>query len=271
MTAPHRISQLAASFILLGASTAFSAEVMAHRGASKDAPENTLASTRLAYEQGADGVECDLYRTSDGKIAVIHDVSTKRTTGIEGNVEKMTLAEVQALDAGSWMDKKFAGEKIPSFDELLNAVPDGRKLMVELKGGEELISPMKESLTRVQKKTEQIMFISFKYPALKAVKKEFPQHQALLLASYTIDKTTGKPKMELDEAIQKCKDGGLDGLSLSMSWPIDAAFVKKVHDAGLKLSVWTVNDAEKAKQLVAAGADIICTDKPAVISQALKK
>lgn len=271
MTAPRRFVQLAAPILLFCGSTVFSAEVMAHRGASKEAPENTLASTRLAYEQGADGVECDLYRTSDGKIAVIHDLSTKRTTGTEGNVEKMTLAEVQALDAGSWMDKKFAGEKIPSFDELLNAVPEGKKLMIELKGGEELIAPIKDALVRIPKKTEQIMFISFKYAALKALKKELPQYPSLLLAGYTVDKTTGKPKMELDEAIQKCKDGALDGLSLSASWPIDAAFVKKVHDAGLKLSVWTINDAEKARKLVAIGTDIVCTDKPGLISQALKK
>lgn len=246
------------------------AEIVAHRGASKDAPENTIASTRLAYEQGADGVECDIYRTADGKIAVLHDVSTKRTTGTEGNVEKMTLAEVQALDAGSWMDKKFAGEKIPSLDELFSAVPDGKSVLVELKGGEELVSPLKETLARAKKKNEQIIFISFNYGALKAVKKEFPQNQALLLAGYSKDKE-GKPKLTLEDAIKKAKDGALDGLSLSNTWPIDADFVKKIHDAGMKLSVWTINDAEQAKKLVAAGADIICTDKPGLLRQALGK
>lgn len=246
------------------------AEIVAHRGASKDAPENTLASMRLAYEQGADGVECDIYRTADGKIAVIHDVSTKRTTGTEGNVEKMTLAEVQALDAGSWMNRKFAGEKIPSLEELFSVVPDGKSVFVELKGGEELVSPLKETVARAKKKNEQIVFISFNYGALKAVKKEFPQNLALLLASYSKDKE-GKPKLTLEDAIKKAKDANLDGLSLSSGWPIDADFVKKIHDAGMKLSVWTVNDAELAKKLVAAGADVICTDKPGFLRDALGK
>lgn len=256
--------------MLLSGSALFGADVIAHRGASKEAPENTLASSRLAFEQGADGIECDIYRTSDGKIVVLHDVNTKRTTGTDGNVDKMTLAEIQALDAGSLMDKKFAGEKIPSLDELLGTVPDGKKIFVELKGGVELVEPLKATLEKAAKKSDQIVFISFHYDALKAVKKTYPQYQALWLASYTKDKA-GKAKMEIDEAIQKCKEGSLDGLSLSSTWPIDTAFVKKVHDAGMKLSVWTVNDAAKAAELIAAGTDIICTDKPGFMRKALNK
>lgn len=249
----------------------FAFEIVAHRGASKDAPENTVAATRLAFEQGAHGVECDIYRTADGRIAVLHDASTKRTTGVDGKVEKMTLGELQKLDAGSWMDTKFAGEKIPSMEEIFATVPDSNYLLVELKGGEELVEPLKEALQRTPRNPEQVAFISFNYKALHTVKKEFPKHKALWLASYKVDKETGKEQLTLDEAIRKCKDAGFEGLSLSKTWPIDAAFVKKIHDAGLVLSVWTVNDAKEAEKLIAAGADILCTDKPGYMKEALKK
>lgn len=250
---------------------AVSAELVAHRGASVDAPENTVASTRLAFEQGAEGVECDILLTKDGRAAVIHDATTKRTTGVDGKVEAMTLEELQKLDAAAYFkDKKYAGEKIPALDELFAIIPDGRRLVVELKGGEELIPAIRTALEKAGKKPAQIEFISFKYKALAAVKKEFPQHKALLLCGYSKDKTTGKEKVTLDEVIAQCKAANLDGMSLSIAWPIDAAFVKKVKDAGLQLYIWTVNDAAKAKDYAAAGVEVICTDKPGFLRDAMK-
>src|SRR5262245_53293376 len=110
-------------------------EIIAHRGASADAPENTAAAFKLAVEGGADAFEGDYYLTKDGKIICIHDNNTKRTTGVDGKVPQMTLAELRKLDAGSWKGSKFGGEKLPTLSEALALVPAGKKTFVEIKCG----------------------------------------------------------------------------------------------------------------------------------------
>lgn len=254
---------IAGSACILWGSMLYATEILGHRGASFDAPENTLVSAKLAYAQGADSVECDIYLTKDGKLAVIHDVSTKRTTGVEGNVEKMTMAEIKALDAGSWKSAKYAGEKVPTLDELLAVVPEGKRLVVEIKGGASLVPELKASLERAGKKSDQIDIICFNLKTLQAAKKAMPQYAALWLIGYKKDKDGNFP--DLDKSIADCKAAGFEGLNLSKDWPIDAAFVKKVHDAGLKLYTWTVNDAVLARKHADAGVDAIGTDKPAVL------
>ena len=246
-------------------------EIIAHRGASHDAPENTVASAKLGYEQGADAVECDIYLTKDGKLAVIHDPTTKRTTGVEGKVAAMTLAELKALDAGSLKDKKFAGERIPTLEELLAVVPDGKALVIEVKCNDKVIPELKAALERANKKPEQVVLICFELRTLQALKKELPQHRALWLAGYEPDKKTGKLPLGLEEWLARCKAAGFAGLNLSSGWPIDAAFVKKVHDAGLKLYVWTVDDAALARRLAAAGVDGITTNRPGWLRKELEK
>src|SRR5688572_19130995 len=94
-------------------------EFIGHRGASFDAPENTVAAIKLAWEQKADGAEFDVYLTKDGKVAVIHDATTKRTAGADLKVAGSTLTELRALDVGRWKGEKFTGEKIPTLDEML--------------------------------------------------------------------------------------------------------------------------------------------------------
>src|SRR5262245_65624278 len=97
-------------------------EIIAHRGASHDAPENTLAAVRLAWEQGADAVEVDVQLSKDGKLVVIHDDNTKRSGGFARKVRAQTLDELRRLDVGRWKGKRWAGEKIPTLDVVLEAV-----------------------------------------------------------------------------------------------------------------------------------------------------
>jgi glycerophosphoryl diester phosphodiesterase len=109
--------------------------IIAHRGASHDAPENTLASFKLAWEQKADGIEGDFYLTKDGKIVCIHDKTTKRTSGqkVELDVAASTLAELRKVDVGAWKDPKYAGEKMPTLEEVLAIVPAGKVFFIEIK------------------------------------------------------------------------------------------------------------------------------------------
>ncbi len=257
--------------LCLAAPMLHAVEIIAHRGASHDAPENTVASTKLGFKQKADAVEVDIYFTKDGKIAVIHDSTTKRTTGVDGKVQEMTLPELQKLDAGSWKDKKYAGEKIPTLDDILKARAKGKKIVIEIKDDHELTPELIASLKRTKTTPQDALIICFQYPTLKYIKQQLPEYTCLWLASYKPDKKTGKVAPDLDEMIRLCKVAGFEGINLDQKWPIDAAFAKKVHDAGLKLYVWTVDDAALAKRLADAGVDGITTNRPEWLREQLKK
>ena len=125
-------------------------EIVAHRGASFDAPENTVAAIKLAWEQKADAAEFDVFLSKDGKIVVIHDADTKRTAGVDRKVADTTLEELRKLDVGKWKDAKFAGEKIPTLEEMLATVPAGKRVFIEVKCGPEIVP----ELDRVLKASE---------------------------------------------------------------------------------------------------------------------
>jgi len=116
--------------------------IIAHRGASDSAPENTLAAVRGAWAEGADTLEVDVHLTRDGRLAVIHDPDTQRTTGIPRVVAETTLAELQQLDAGRWKDARFAGEQIPALDDVLAIIPPAKRVFIELKSGPEAIDAL---------------------------------------------------------------------------------------------------------------------------------
>lgn len=245
------------------------AEIVAHRGASYDAPENTAASARLAWEQGADAVEFDIRITTDGKIIAIHDKSTKRTTGVPGKAEEMSFEELRKLDAGSWKDASFAGEKLPTLEEMLATTPSGKRLFVEIKSDQRIVPVLKKSLEASGLKPEQIVLIAFDYETIKEAKRTMPQYEALWIVGYKPDPDTGRLPYELEEMIRMCKEAGLDGLDLNFQWPIDEEFVRKVHDARLKLCTWVVNDAEIARNQARWGVDGITTDRPGWIREQL--
>ena len=117
---------LLASLLLSGANL-FAVEIIAHRGASYDAPENTLASMRLGWEQKADSNELDVYLSKDGQIVLLHDATTKRTAGKDKPVIEQTVEELRTLDAGSWKGTQWAGEKIPTLAETLQILPEGKR------------------------------------------------------------------------------------------------------------------------------------------------
>src|SRR5438132_8474709 len=115
-------------------------DLIAHRGAAHDAPENTLAAVHLAWQQKADAVEVDVQTSGDGRLVVIHDRSTRRTGRIGGKVCEQTLAELRLLDVGRWKGKQWTGQRIPTLEEVLATIPEGKRLFVELKCGPDAIS-----------------------------------------------------------------------------------------------------------------------------------
>lgn len=242
-------------------------EIVAHRGASYDAPENTMVATRLAWEQAADAVETDVMLTRDRKLIVFHDrESSKRTTGCDAPMASLTQAEARDLDAGSWRGARFAGEKIPLLEEQIASLPHGRKLVVEIKGGREVVPILQQVLETTGATTAQIAIISFDYDALKSVRQQLPGYPTLYLAGYrppaTDDDLAHQITAQLADLISQARRAKFTGLDLQHTWPLTPKDVAAIHAAGLQLHVWTVNDVTTARQWIDLGVASITTDRP---------
>jgi glycerophosphoryl diester phosphodiesterase len=250
-----------AAVLLAGFFSAQGLEIIAHRGASTDAPENTVASMKLGYEQKADACECDVYLTKDGKLMVMHDRSTLRTTGVSNWVSHTTSTELRKLEVaqwGQWKGKGFS-EKTPFLEEVLAVVPAGKKIFVELESGPEMLPEVERQLAASGLKEEQIVIIGFNYDVVTRAKALMPQYQVYYL--HAEDRQT-KQYPSVESLIEKALASRLDGLNLYYGFPIDEEFVRKVKKAGLKLYIWTVNDADVGRNLARLKVDGITTDRP---------
>mgnify|MGYP003704864971 FL=1 len=156
--------------------------IIAHRGASHDAPENTLAAFHLGWAQGADAVELDIWQTGDGHILVTHDADTRRLTGVKLKVAKTPLKILRSLDAGAWKGREWAGEKFPLLEEVLEIIPAGRRLVIEVKCGVAALPELERVIER-SGKTSQVEIISFRRAVCVGAKKRMPDVPVLLLST----------------------------------------------------------------------------------------
>ena len=236
--------------------------IVAHRGASHLAPENTLASFNLAWQRGADLIEGDFYLSSDGIIITHHDNTTKRTAGVDIAIHDQTLAELKRLDAGSWKDPKWAGETIPTLDEVLKTIPDQCGILIEIKTDASIIPFLVEVLAASDIRSQQTIVICFDELVIECVKERLPAIKAFWLSSFD-NNEAGIWKPTLAEIIETAKRIKADGVALKANLEvIDESFVAKIHKAGLELYIWTVNDATIAKRLSDLGVEGIITDRP---------
>ena len=240
-------------------------ELVAHRGESYDAPENTLAAYKLAWDRGVPAAELDVHLTKDGKLILIHDADTKRTTGGAANlvVKEHAADELRKLDVGSWKSPQYAGERMPLLDEALATVPPGRRMFIEVKVGPEAVPELVRCVERSGKSPEQLPVISFNLDTCREAKKALPKHKVYFLSGFKQDKQTKKWGPTVEELIAKAKAANLDGLDVQSKEPtvVDAAFAKAVRDAKLALLVWTVDDPALAKKMVDLGVDGITTNR----------
>ena len=266
-------TRLLSCLFALGVS-ASAVEIVAHRGASHDAPENTVASQELAWKHGADAAEFDVRRTKDGQLAIMHDPTLQRTTGAEGKFADTTLAELRKLDAGSWKDPKFAGEKVPTFDEMLQHLPRGKRLVIHLYTGLESTDDIVAAIKRNQITPQQAALIHFDYEPIAAVKKALPDFQCLWLINAppaaTKKKTEKKKVFTLDGLIAECRAAHLNGLSFNMNYPLELDGAKKIHDAHLVFHVWTVDLPQIAQRWIDLGVESITTNRAGWLRQQLK-
>lgn len=260
---------VAAGFLIVPSARAEAnpVEIIAHRGASHNAPENTMAAFKLAWEQESDGAELDIHLTKDGKIVVIHDATTKRTTGIDWKVAERTLAELRTLDAGRWKAERFAGEKLPTLEEMLATVPPGRKVFIEVKCGPEVVKELDRVLKAAGRKAEQTPIISFNSDVVAAVKKARPDLPAYWLVSF---KDKAEKKRTAEDLIAKARTIHADGLDVAATDEVNPEFARKVKASGLRLDVWTVDDPAVARR-VASFVASITTNRPAWLREQLRK
>jgi glycerophosphoryl diester phosphodiesterase len=245
-------------------------DIIAHRGASHDAPENTLASVRLGWAQGADAVEVDVRQSRDGHIVVIHDAHTRRTAGVTRRVSTQTLAELRAYEVGRWKHPRFAQERIPTLAEVIETIPPGKRLLVEIKSGPECLPQFVDTMKRSGNAASQIVTIGFDLTTMKLVKWARPEGEVAWVQGFRRNWRGGwRPTAE--KLIAQAKEAGLDALDLGGRGPVNEAFTAKVHAAGLRLYIWTVDSPAKASRLAAAGVDGITTNRPGWLREKLAR
>ncbi|MCX5771701.1 MAG: glycerophosphodiester phosphodiesterase family protein [Candidatus Hydrogenedentes bacterium] len=270
-------------------------DVIAHRGASAYAPENTLASFKLARELNADWFELDCTLTKDGQVIVIHDDDTERTASVPGKVAKMTLAELKALDAGSWKAPEFAGERMPTLAEaldlarnlqigvyieikdsandyalmrgILEATQDAKTLSARQRG--QVAGMIRDSrslnyqltldvikLIRERRMKRQVVIQSFS-PIVCAVSlHEAPEIRTEFLAAKDEKKPEQWPYvLRWDQLL------GAAGFNLDID-TVDRDTVPRLHSEKKTIAVWTVDDEETMRRLADWGVDAIITNKP---------
>ena len=248
--------------------------VIGHRGSGAMAPENTLAAIRLALRQGADYIENDIMRTKDGRLVITHDLSLARTTDVEQvfpdrtsyQVADYTLAEIKQLDAGSWFGAEFAGQRILTLREWVEAVGSSAGMLLEAKdpwafpGIETDIDKELRSIpTFVQAlRKGKVIMQAGDEPWLRAYNQLAPDVPVALIY-YT------RPT---DEQLVSASTW-LDAVNPALG-NIDQAIVDRTHQLGLKTYVWTVNHGSDMNRGIDWGIDGIITDYPGVLVQVLR-
>ncbi|MCG6186486.1 glycerophosphodiester phosphodiesterase family protein [Maribellus maritimus] len=235
---------------------------IAHRGASYLAPENTVASANLAWELGADAVEVDIYLTKDNRVMVIHDKDTKRTCSGKKNltIEDTPSMLLRDLDAGVWKDEKYKGEKIPFLSEIIETVPEGKKLVVEIKCGKEVV-PHLARIIEKSGKLSQIVFISFDWDAIVDAKEQFPENKCYWLSS---------SKSAVKRKVAEAASEKLDGINLNYSI-IDEEMMALAKENNMEVLSWTIDDPSEAKRLTNLGVTGITTNRPKWLKEEMAK
>jgi len=238
---------------------------LGHRGAREVAPENTLASFGKALELGADGVELDVMLSKDNQLVVIHDYTVDRTTNGSGKVSDLSLAEIKALDAGSWFGQGYAGERIPTLDEVFKALPAKSIINIELKSLSLFGQLLEEEVIRLIETrglTSRVIVSSFNPLSLAKVARLNPsietgllymQHMPLPLRQAWLAPLV-RAKALHPEYVQ-----------------VNADYVHHVRLRGYHLNVWNAKDLHELQSLVEIRVDAIITDRPDRLALLLEK
>lgn len=243
---------------------------IAHRGESFDAPENTMAAFRLAWERQVPEIELDVHLSKDGRLVVCHDPDTKRVTGTKLAIKETDSSRLLGLDVGAWKDERWKGERMPTLEEALATIPDKGRCLIEVKVGPEAVPALVKAVKESGKRANQFAIISFKAATVREAKRQLPELEAYYVSGFKRDKVTGVWTPTVDELIQEAKAIRADGLDLSFEGPLAQEDVQRIKSAGLKFFVWTVDDPVVAKKYAQWGADGITSNRAAWLKEQLR-
>lgn len=233
-------------------------EIVAHRGASGYAPENTIAAFDKAVEMNADYIEIDVQRSQDGKLVVIHDQTVDRTTNGTGNVKDLTFQQLNRLDAGSWKGIQFTGEKIPAFEEILDRYYEKIGILIELKSPE-LYPGIEEHVVQVlkernldQPRNGKIIIQSFNHDSMKKMNQ--------LLLNIPIGVLTSNKEHTTEQAL---KDFSTYADYFNPNYKmLTEELVNQAYSQGMKVFPWTVRSDEAVDFVLDMNIAAIITDYP---------
>ena len=230
--------------------------VMAHRGAAGSSPENTMAAVQAAIDSGAQWVEIDVQETADGRIAVIHDSDLGRVGGSALRVSASTLDALQLVDIGSWFDPRFAGERVPSLEQVLALCKGRIGVNIELKyyGGERRLEQSVAEIVERAGMAEQVRFMSLSHAGIQAMRKLRPDWNVGLLSSVAVGNLAA-----LD----------VDFLALN-GRAATRRLVRHAQEQGKQVFVWTVNDPVAMATMLGRGVDGLITDEPSLAVRVLE-
>jgi len=249
--------------ILIGATALQSVQlednvlIMAHRGASSKAPENTLASFKQAIEDGADWIELDVQETADGQVVVMHDSDFMKLSKNPRKIWDATSDELSEIDVGSWYSAEFADERVPTLADVLVLCKDKIGVNIELKyyGHDQMLEQRVAEVVDQHGMNDQVMAMSLKRAGVDKMKAIRPKWKVGLLMSVSAGNLN-----QLDA----------DFLAVNASFA-DVLLIDQAHDNGKQVYVWTVNDAATMSTMISRGVDGILTDKPALARSVLKQ
>jgi glycerophosphoryl diester phosphodiesterase len=228
--------------------TADNVAVIAHRGASADAPENTLAAFALAIERGTGAVELDVQESADGEVVVIHDGDLMKVGGSPLRISEGTADELRAVDIGRWFGPEFTGQRVPTLAEVLELCRGRAHVLIELKfyGDEERLEERVIEIVERLGMEDEITTMSLRYASVQKMKELRPAWRAGLLTARAVGDltTTSADFLAVNHGIAS------------------VAFVKRAHAAGKEVYVWTINDAINMSRMISRGADGLITDHP---------
>jgi len=229
--------------------------VCAHRGRSGVAPENTLAAFEAAIEIGADFLELDVRRSADGEIVCMHDAAVDRTTDGSGALADLTLAELRALDAGSWKDARYAGERIPLLAEVLAQIAP--RLVVDIEIKQRGIAPQVVELIRAADALRRVTIVSFDLGDLRIAKDIEPTLACGLITSGP----DGDSVAAAHTLIASALGAGANFISCHHG-AVAPMLVRECHLAGLALMAWTMDAPEDIARMIDLQADALVSNYP---------
>lgn len=231
-------------------------DISAHRGSSLMAPENTIAAFTQAVHDMADYVELDVHLTADGVVVVMHDSSLKRTTGFNQNIWHTSYDKIQQLDAGSWFSEEYAGEKVPTLEQVIDEVGQSVKLNIEIKYNKREQGLAKAVVDIIKRKgiEDRCIVTSSDYSVLTEVKKL----DSNISTGYVLSAAYG--------AFYSISY--VDVISINYTF-VNKALVDAIHKSGKEIYVWTVNSPSIVKSLANMGVDNIITDDPVMAREAV--